>query len=67
MDFIAEIEKQTHRVLKKEFVEAQKGDVTETYADTSKLYRLSGYRAKTNLTEGIKSFIKWYTEYYKEV
>lgn len=65
MDFISEIEKNTSIELNKKFVDAQKGDVSETYADTSKLYKLTGYKPKTDLSKGMKHFISWYQEYYK--
>jgi len=65
MDFIEEIENNTSVKLKKDFIEAQKGDVEETYADTSKLYRLSSFRSKTDLSLGIKQFISWYKDYYQ--
>uniref|UniRef100_UPI004048BE9C NAD-dependent epimerase/dehydratase family protein n=1 Tax=Algoriphagus sp. TaxID=1872435 RepID=UPI004048BE9C len=64
MDFISEIERNISVELEKEFVEAQKGDVVETYADSSKLFKLSGYRPKVELSYGIKEFVSWYKEYY---
>jgi UDP-glucuronate 4-epimerase len=66
MEFINEIETATNIELDKIFTKAQKGDVVHTYADTSKLYLLSDYMPKTNLSLGIKKFIEWYKNYYKE-
>ena len=65
MDFIKQIEKVTGIKLSKEFLQAQKGDVAFTYADTSKLISLIGPGPKTNLTKGISEFINWYKDYYK--
>ena len=65
MEFIERIEILTSSKLKKEFVEAQKGDVAETFADTSKLFNLTGYQSKTGLNEGIEKFIYWFKNYYK--
>ena len=42
----------------------QPGDVKTTMADIKKIMRL-GYNPKTNIPEGIKKFVKWYLEYYK--
>ncbi len=65
MDFIGQIENVTSLKLKKDFVMAQKGEVSETYADTSKLFELTGYKPKICLNDGIKNFIAWYKNYYK--
>lgn len=65
MDFIFEIEKLTSIQLKKELVDAQKGDVSETYADTSRLFSLTGYKPKTEFNKGMGNFISWYKNYYQ--
>ena len=66
IDFIKHIETSTQTELEKEYVEEQKGDVAQTYADTSKLFELTGYSSVTNLAVGIQKFIDWYKEYYKQ-
>ena len=38
----------------------QQGDVNKTYADISKAENLIGYSPKTDFSEGIKKFVKWY-------
>lgn len=43
----------------------QQGDVSQTYADTSKLERAVGYKPRTSLKTGIEQFVKWYNNYYK--
>lgn len=48
----------------KELVPMQPGDVPVTYADTSALERDFGYRPSTSLEDGLRSFAKWYREYY---
>ena len=65
LDFISSIEKQINIQLTKEFVDAQLGDVEETYADDTKLKLLIGERIKTSLDKGIVEFIKWYKQYYE--
>ena len=46
--------------------EILEGDVYETYSDTSKFYKDFNYKPKTNIEKGLKSFIKWYKEYYNK-
>lgn len=48
----------------KQLVPMQPGDVPVTYADTSALERDFGYKPATPLEEGLRTFAKWYREYY---
>lgn len=59
-EFIKIIEEETNSKLKKEYVEAQKGDVEITYADTSNLYSIIKFKPEINLRSGIRSFVNWY-------
>jgi UDP-glucose 4-epimerase len=45
-----------------EYIERQKGDVRDTYADTAKARRELGYSPKVGIEEGLRRFIAWYTE-----
>ena len=65
LDFINIIETSLGVELKKEFVDAQLGDVSETYADNTKLKMLIGNFSKTSLSDGILEFINWYKSYYE--
>ncbi len=47
-----------------ELVPMQPGDVPITYADTSALERDFGYRPSTSLEDGLRTFTKWYRNYY---
>ena len=38
----------------------QKGDVYQTFADTTKLRMLTGFAPSTPLEEGIRRFATWY-------
>lgn len=60
MDFINEMEQALGKEAIKEYLPMQKGDVYQTYADTTKLESETGYKPQINLHEGIKRFIKWY-------
>lgn len=48
----------------KELVPMQPGDVPVTYADTSALERDFDFKPSTSLREGLRSFAKWYYEFY---
>lgn len=63
MSFIDAVERFTEKVLSKEYVEAQSGDVSITYADTSLLEQFTGYKPKVTVDQGMKKFIDWYVEY----
>lgn len=64
MDMISVLEKALGREAAKVFLPMQPGDVTETYADVSKLHALIGYAPKVKLEEGIPRFVDWYRGYY---
>ena len=51
---------ETHR----ELVPMQPGDVPVTYADVSSLERDTGLRPSTKLEDGLRTFARWYHEYY---
>lgn len=63
-DFIATIEKITGRTAEKIYLEMQKGDVTDTWADTTKLREDYGYAPSTPVEKGLAEFIKWFRDYY---
>ena len=52
------------RTADKVFLPMQAGDVTETYADISRLQALTGYAPAVKLEEGIPRFVDWYRSYY---
>lgn len=64
IDFISILEKSLDSQLRKELVDAQKGDVESTYADTSLLESMVKYKAKVGLDVGIPLFMAWYKEYF---
>jgi len=64
LDFIAAIEKYTGKNAIKELHPMQPGDVYKTYADIDALYNAVGYKPSTNIDNGIKEYVKWFTEYY---
>ena len=44
----------------------QTGDVPDTWADAEDLVRDVGYRPDTPVEVGVKRFVEWYLEYYKD-
>ncbi len=44
---------------KREFLPEQPGDVSQTYADTTKSKELLGFRPKTELSSGVRTFAEW--------
>lgn len=65
MDFIREIENNLGKKARINYLPMQPGDVPATVADIAKLQKL-GYEPKTNIDTGIKRFVEWYKEYYKD-
>ena len=63
-DFILAIEKSLGIEADKNFMPMQPGDVPATWADTSLLELLTGYRQKTNMEVGVARFVEWYRDYY---
>ena len=67
MKFIEILEREIGFESIKNFMDMQLGDVKVTYADTRYVEKLTNYKAQTNLSDGIKSFINWYRLYYQEI
>lgn len=63
LDFVNILEREIGKSAKKIICDMQPGDVYTTYADTSKLVQLTGYKPSTSLEEGIHNFIEWYKHY----
>ena len=63
--FIAAIEKAAGKPAIKNLMGMQKGDVVATWADSSLLQRLTGYRPQTGIFEGMQRFVDWYRDYYR--
>ena len=64
LDFIAAIEEFIGIVAIRNLMLMQPGDVKATWADTSLLKELTGYKPQTNITDGVREFILWYRDYY---
>ena len=64
LDFINAIEKSIGIKAVKNLMPMQAGDVPATWADTSLLEELTGYKPNTDLFDGVQKFVAWYREYY---
>ena len=63
-DFITAIEDATGKTAVRNYLEMQKGDVHATWANAELLYRLTGYKPETPISEGVAQFVQWYRGYY---
>jgi UDP-glucuronate 4-epimerase len=64
MDFVKIIEEELGRKADLEFLPMQAGDIAETFADVEETTKLTGFKPKTTIHEGVPRFVKWYKEYY---
>mgnify|MGYP006146351001 FL=1 len=64
LDFVGAFEKSIGIKAVKILMPMQAGDVPATWADTSLLEELTGYKPNTDLLVGVQKFVNWYREYY---
>ena len=64
MDFIQILESKLGLNAIKEYLPIQKGDVIETFAETSELRKWINFSPETNIEKGLDEFIKWYKSYH---
>ena len=65
MYFIELIEKNLGKKADRNYLPLQPGDVPETYADVDALIDYVDYSPSTSIETGVKSFVKWFKDYYK--
>lgn len=63
MDYIKAIEAAAGKEAKKEFLPMQPGDVYQTFADSSAISEITGFKPDTNLEEGITKTVEWFKSY----
>jgi len=63
-DFIAIIEDVLGRKALRRDLPMQPGDVPATWASTTLLEKITGFRPIVTLSEGVRAFVAWYREYY---
>ncbi len=64
LDFIAEVERATGRSMPRRDVPIGAGEVPRTWADSSLLETLTGYRPSTPVSVGVPRFVEWFRGYY---
>jgi UDP-glucuronate 4-epimerase len=62
MDFVKTTEKYVGKPARIHYTGAVKGDVPMTYANIEKARCLLGYDPSTSMSEGIRRFVRWFTE-----
>lgn len=65
MDFVTSLEKAIGMEAQKNYMPMQPGDVYATYADTTDLFKVIGYKPQVDIETGVNRFVKWYREFYK--
>jgi len=65
-ELVRVIEKEAGLKAKIRLSPIQKGDLEKTHSDITKAKKILGYKPKTRIPQGIKKFVEWYKEYYKE-
>ncbi len=66
MRFIELIEENVGKKAEKNMLPMQPGDVRDTWADTSDLTADVGYASQTPIEVGVKKFVEWYLDFYKD-
>jgi UDP-glucuronate 4-epimerase len=66
MHYIKVIEDCVGKEAEKNLLPLQDGDVPDTWADTEDLAADVGYQPATPVETGVKNFVDWYLEFYKE-
>jgi UDP-glucuronate 4-epimerase len=63
-DFIAALEDALGSKAVRELVPLQPGDVPDTWADSARLERATGWRPATPVAEGVRRFVAWYRDFH---
>lgn len=66
IDYISAIENELGIKAEIEMLPLQPGDVPESFADATELYRATSYKPTTNVAVGVSNFVKWYRDYYEQ-
>ncbi|RSZ25233.1 NAD-dependent epimerase [Acinetobacter bereziniae] len=65
IEYIHAIEKAVGQDAILELLPLQPGDVPDTFADSTALENMVGYKPSVSVDEGVKQFVDWYREFYK--
>lgn len=64
MDFVKAIEEETGKKADIVKMPLQPGDVPKTYAEVQNLFDYINFKPGTNIKDGVRNFVKWYTDYF---
>ncbi|MEZ5473815.1 MAG: NAD-dependent epimerase [Steroidobacteraceae bacterium] len=64
--YIEVLESCLGRKAERNLLPLQPGDVPDTFADVDDLVRDVGYKPATPVEEGVRRFVEWYLEYYRD-
>lgn len=64
--YVSELEQALGKKAEKQLLPLQPGDVPDTYADVEDLIRDFGYKPSTSVSDGMKMFVTWFNDYYKQ-
>jgi len=64
--YIEVLEECLGKKAEKNLLPLQPGDVPDTYADVSDLVKDTGYKPDTSVEQGIRNFVDWYRDYYRD-
>jgi UDP-glucuronate 4-epimerase len=62
--FVESIERATGKKAIRKYLPMQQGDVSCTFADSTLLQQLTGFRPATPVDAGMRKFVEWYRNYY---
>ncbi|MBI1868641.1 MAG: NAD-dependent epimerase [Methylocystis sp.] len=65
LEFIEAIERKIGKKAVRNYLDMQPGDVQKTFADCSLLEKLTGYRPRTSIEQGVSEFVDWRRDYYR--
>lgn len=66
MRYIELLEKELGKKARMNMLPLQPGDVPDTYADVDALIADVGYKPSTPIEVGIRNFVEWYRDYYRD-
>ncbi len=65
-EYISIIEEILQKEALKDYLPMQPGDMLATYADTSLIEKIAGFKPDTSIQKGMSIFIDWYKTYYRQ-
>jgi UDP-glucuronate 4-epimerase len=64
LEYIDALEMAFGKVVKKDFLPIQPGDVSDTWANVDDLVEQFNYKPNTSVEKGMENFVKWFRSYY---